>query len=72
MKIYKVLVRNNVEFDSSHFFSQEKLEREVLTRYPQYRTEITTFINSIKSSTTIASILIFLIIAAAFILKRMN
>lgn len=69
-KVYKRLVQNKVEFDSSHFFNSEKREREVLSRYPQHKDDIEYFISQIHLSVQIASILIVLIIAAGFLLRQ--
>lgn len=68
--LYKILVQNEIQFDTSHFFNQKKMEREVLQKYPKFRTEITMFVKHIKRSITIASILIFLIILAGYIIKN--
>ncbi|MCK6693999.1 MAG: hypothetical protein L6Q97_18100 [Thermoanaerobaculia bacterium] len=67
-KVYGVLVRNRVQFSAAHFFNREKLETEVLNRYPQFRAEIESFIRHIRFSIQMASVLIFLITAFGAVL----
>ena len=61
LKAYKVLVQNGVEFEARHFFSKEKMEAEVMPKYPQMRKEIETFVNHIQYSIKMATVLIALI-----------
>ena len=68
--LYKVLVRERIEFGASHFFNREKMEREVIIRYPGFRKEILQFTAHIKFSIFIAVILVLLITIAGFILKQ--
>ena len=68
MKSYGVLVRNKVQFDASHIFNQEKLAKEILPKYPAYRTEIETFVKHIHFSIKMATVLTTLITAFAAIL----
>jgi hypothetical protein len=60
-KVYGVLVRNKVQFGAAHIFNREKLEKEVLSRYPQFRQEIETFIRHMRYSIRMASVLLLLI-----------
>ena len=60
-RVYKVLVENNVEFNASHFFNKEKMEKEVISKYPEQRTEIETFVSHMRYSIGMASVLIALI-----------
>lgn len=69
-KVYKTLVQNKVEFDSSHIFSKTKLEKEILPKYPQFNSDILTFIGHIKNSISIAVILVVLITIMGVILKN--
>lgn len=59
--LYKKLYQNRVEFGAAHFFNREKLEAEVLSKYPQFRKEIEEFIHKIRFSMQLATILIVLI-----------
>jgi hypothetical protein len=68
LKVYGVLTRNKVEFGAAHIFNRERLEREILPRYPQFRTEIETFISHMRYSIRMASVLIALITAFGAIL----
>lgn len=69
LKHYKVLVQNRIQFDSSHFLNREKMEKEVLSKYPAYREHILGFTGQIKKSVSIAIVLIILITIAGSILK---
>ncbi len=70
-KVYKTLVQNRVEFDSSHVFNKTKLEREVLPKYPNSKADILLFIGHIKNSILIAIVLILLITLMGVILKNL-
>lgn len=69
-KYYKYLVQNRVEFNTSHFFNKDKMEKEVLTRYPQHREEILLFVSMIHRSVQLASALLVIIIAFGYLLLR--
>jgi hypothetical protein len=71
LKIYKVLVQNKIEFDSTHIFNSKKMEREVLTKYPKFTREILGFTSHIKKSILIAIILIALITIMGFIINNL-
>ena len=60
-KSYKTLVRNRVEFGARHLFNRQKMEEEILPRYPHMREEIETFVRHLRYSIRMASILIALI-----------
>lgn len=68
LKVYGVLVRNKVQFGAAHIFSREKLEKEILPRYPQFKSEIESFILHMRFSIQMASLLIALITAFGAIL----
>ncbi|MBP6826372.1 MAG: hypothetical protein KA165_07425 [Saprospiraceae bacterium] len=68
LKVYGVLVRNRVEFGAAHIFSRQKLEEEVLPKYPQFRNEIESFIRHMRYSIRMASVLLVLITAFGAIL----
>ena len=69
-KVYKYLVQNRVQFDSSHFFNRKKLDEEVLSKFPQHQKEIESFIGLIHKSVHLASVLIFIIVAFGLLLMR--
>ena len=69
-KHYKYLIQNRVEFNTSHFFNKDKMEKEVLTRYPQHREEILLFVSMIHRSVQLASALLVIIIAFGYLLLR--
>jgi multisubunit Na+/H+ antiporter MnhB subunit len=60
-KVYKKLVQGRVEFGAAHIFNAQKMETEILPRYPNYRTEILTFVSHLRYSMRLASVLITLI-----------
>ncbi|MEO6040023.1 MAG: hypothetical protein ABIQ93_16540 [Saprospiraceae bacterium] len=68
LKVYGVLVRNKVEFGAAHIFSRQRLEAEILPRYPKFRNEIETFIRHMRYSIRMASVLILLITAFGAVL----
>ena len=68
LKVYGVLVRNKVEFGAVHIFNRQRLEAEILPRYPKFRSEIETFIRHMRYSIQMASVLIFLITAFGAVL----
>jgi len=68
LKSYKYLVRNKVQFTISELFNKKKLEKEVLSRYPEHRVEIEKFANNIKNSVLMAIGLIVLIFILGVIL----
>lgn len=60
-KAYKILVQNDVKFDSSHFFNKEKMEKEVIAKHPEHREAIELFVKNMKNSINMATVLIALI-----------
>ena len=68
LKVYGVLVRNRIQFGASHVFNRKKLEDEILPKYPQFKSEIETFIRHIHYSIRMASVLIALITAFGAVL----
>lgn len=67
-KSYKKLVQNRVEFGAAHVFSREKMESEIMPKYPAMRDEIETFIRHMQFSIRMASVLIILITAFGAVL----
>lgn len=61
LKTYKKLVQNQVEFGAAHLFNKEKMEREIMVKYPHMRTDIETFVNYMRYSIRMATVLIALI-----------
>jgi hypothetical protein len=68
LKLYGVLVRNRVQFGAAHLFDRQKLETEVIARHPQLRAEIEGFVNNMRYSIRMASVLILLITAFGAVL----
>lgn len=69
LKVYKRLVQNEVQFDTSHILNKSKMESEVLPKYPEHKEDILKFVHEMKFSIQIASVLIVLIMIAGFILR---
>lgn len=68
LKLYKKLVQNQVEFKPVHFVNKERLEDEILPKYPEHKEDILTFIGHIRFSVSLASVFITLITAFAAVL----
>ncbi len=69
LKIYRRLVKNEVQFDTSHILNKSKMEKEVLPNYPEHKDDILKFVKEMKFSIQIASGLIVLIMIAGLILR---
>jgi hypothetical protein len=61
LKTYKILVQNRVEFGAAHVFNRQKMEDEIIPRYPQLRQPILDFSNHMQYSIRMATVLIALI-----------
>lgn len=68
LKVYGVLVRNKVEFGAAHIFSREKMEKEILPRYPKFKNEIESFTKHMLYSIKMATVLTALITAFGAVL----
>ena len=69
LKVYRRLVRDEVQFESKHIMSKRKMEEEILPRYPEHKEDILKFVNEMRFSLQIASLLIVLIMIAGLILR---
>lgn len=70
MKLYNYLVKNRVQFDASHMLNKDKLENEVIPRYPQHESKIREFVSKVRFSITIACLLFLLITFVGLLLKH--
>ncbi len=61
LKSYKRLVQQEVEFKAVHVFNRSRLEQEILPRYPQAKADIEQFVNHLRRSIRMATVLIALI-----------
>ncbi len=59
--VYKVLVKNEVEFEAAHLFDKSKMENEIYPKYPSMTKEIKTFYRHFHYSLKMASVLVTLI-----------
>lgn len=67
-KVYKILIKNRVEFGAAHIFSEEKMKQEIFPKYPNQRENISTFVRHIRYSIKMATVLTTLITIFAAIL----
>ena len=58
---YTRLVQNRVEFGAAHLFNRQRMEQEILPKYPAMRQDILDFSNHMQYSIKMASVLIALI-----------
>lgn len=70
-KVYKRLVQNRVDFKPIHFLNKERLEAEILPKYPEHKADILTFMSHIRFSVSLASVLIALSTAFCAVLMFM-
>ena len=63
MKSYKKLVQQRVEFGFKDILNQEKLEKEVIPKYPKAAKDIREFTNHIRYSIKMGTVLIAIITA---------
>ena len=68
LKHYKKLVAARVEFDAGHVFNRNRLEAEILPKYPNNREDILAFVDNMHRTIRMASVLIFLITAFGAVL----
>ncbi len=61
LKTYRKLVQNRVEFGAAHIFNKMKMEQEIYPKYPEMKNEIETFVNHLRYSMRMATVLIALI-----------
>lgn len=61
LKSYKRLIQNRVEFGAAHLFNRQKMEKEILPKYPHMKQDILDFSNHIQYSIKMASVLVALI-----------
>jgi hypothetical protein len=61
IRSYRTLIQNGVEFGAVHVFNKKKLQEEVLPYYPELSQEIETFVNHLRYSIRMATVLLFLI-----------
>ena len=69
LKIYRKLVRNEVQFETKHILNKKRMAEEVLPKYPEHKEDILLFVKEMRFSIQIATLLIVLIFVAGFILR---
>ena len=61
LKVYKILVQNEVQFDARHLFNKTKMDADIIPKYPKQKENIELFVRHIRYSIRMATVLIFLI-----------
>ncbi len=61
MKVYRILVQNEVQFGAKHLFNKEKMQTEVIPKYPNQKENIEIFVRHLQYSIRMATVLIVLI-----------
>lgn len=67
-RLYRKLIKAEVDFEPRHFFNSAKLESEVLPRYPDDEETIRAFVKWVQFSMTMASMMLVLILYLGYIL----
>jgi len=60
-KQYKYLEQNKIEFGVSHIFDKNKMQQEILPKYPEHKDQILGFANNLRRSVRMATVLVALI-----------
>lgn len=68
MKSYKKLVQQRVDFGFKDILNKERIEKEVIPRYPKAAADIREFVNHIHYSIKMGTVLIVLITAFGAVL----
>ena len=68
VRLYRTLVRNQVDFEPAHFFNPRRLHEEILPRYPKQKDDIIKFVGLVRFSMTMASLILVLIIIFGYTL----
>ncbi len=61
LKVYKILVQNEVEFGAKHIFNKEKMQTDIFPKYPNQKENIEIFVRHMQYSIKMATVLIALI-----------
>lgn len=61
LKVYKILVQNEVQFGAKHIFNKEKMQTDILPKYPAQKDNIELFVRHLQYSIRMATVLIALI-----------
>ena len=61
LKVYKVLVQNEVQFGAKHIFNKEKMASDIIPKYPGQKDNIEIFVRHMQYSIRMATVLIALI-----------
>jgi len=67
-KHYIILNKNKVDFPTSYIMKPDKMEAEIIPRYPEYADNIRAFSKHLRISLRIASVLLMLITLLAAVI----
>ena len=67
-RLYRKLIKAEVDFEPKHFFNQKKLEEEVIPKYPEHADVVRSFVKWVQFSMTMASIMLVLILYLGYTL----
>jgi hypothetical protein len=70
LKHYKYLVQNRVEFPAKYILDKNKMETEVLPKYPEHGYHINLFAQNIRNSVVLAAGLLILIAILGAVINR--
>ena len=72
LKVYKRLANSRVEFTPAQLLNRQKLVREVLPNFPEYKEDILLFANLVKRSLGMMLGMILIIIVVAFTINSLQ
>ena len=72
LNAYQALIRNRVQFEKAHVFDRQKLEAEILPKYPEQKENILKFVNGIHFSIKMVTVLTAVITIFAAVLIFMT
>lgn len=72
LSYYRILVNNKVQFNAIDIFDPQKIESEIIPRYPEQSNEIRKFTRNIRWTIIIGSVYILLVGILYLILRFSN
>ncbi|MCH2045789.1 MAG: hypothetical protein MK212_16855 [Saprospiraceae bacterium] len=65
---YRILVKNQIEFDKEHMWDMSKLKAEILPKYPKFEKNIVAFVRGIQISRYCNFALVIIVSVFVFLL----
>lgn len=72
LRAYGILVRNRVQFDIAHIFNKERMQTEIIEKYPAHSNTIRDFARGIRLSMSMVTVFMVLITLFAAALIYLN